>query len=117
MPATVHNVAFEGGEVVSTIGFDFDAVAAHLDGDQSGDEAEEKAIRLETIKRLLAFLARGRKDARKVGKRVHLLGYLCGVSEAKNQRQLARVLGVTPGAVSQKLNLLRREFRTLARDL
>lgn len=110
------SIAFnDQGEPVPTTGFDYDAVARAVDGEQdtAGDLAR---VRQQTLARLLHFLTT-RANAKRAGQRAHLLAYLIGQSPSKNQKQLARQLGVTPGAVSQKLNLLRREFRTLARAL
>jgi hypothetical protein len=70
--------------------------------------------RLEIITRLIGLLAAG--DAKKAGRRVHALAFILHASDCRNQRDLAKRLGVTPGRVSQILNEVKHEYLTAATD-
>ena len=83
------------------------------EGAKGERETEEMAIRSETAQRLLAFLASS-NNTRKVSGRTLTLAYLCGVGRARTQKELADGLGISPAAVSKKVNSLRCELRTLA---
>jgi hypothetical protein len=79
------------------------------DEKQPEGQAGERAIRLETFKRRLAFLTRG-TNSLKLFRLVQELAYLCGVGPAKTQNALAQMLGITAAAaVSKKANSLRTD--------
>lgn len=92
------------------VDFDFSEMDPPSPGPLRDDEI--KAIRIETITQLLQLLDHG--NAKQVGQRLCLLAFLVRASESKTQRDLARRLKLSPGRVSQGLNIARREFALLA---
>ena len=110
------NAAFdESGEPCGSIGFDFDEVDARLAGEEPEPPAQAAArARQEATRRLLMLLATN-ADSYRVGQRTILLAYMLGVSDCQTQAELAERMNLSPGRISQALNILRREFATLAR--
>jgi hypothetical protein len=113
------SIAFDDqSEVVPSVGFDFASVHTHLDGEETSGDTDAAALRRQTLARLFQVLTTGANakplSAKQAGQRLHVLAYLTGQSPCKNQRQLARLLGLSAGRVSQKLNFARRELFNLA---
>jgi hypothetical protein len=111
-----HPIAYDAGRPVPVASFDFEAVARALDGEGAVRDGDERAIRLETMQRLLAFITCN-GDARKVGRRALLLAYLVGASDCRSHAALAKRLRVSRPAVTQQLTKLRAAFQRLARGL
>jgi len=113
---TETSTAFDGsGQPVLAVPFDFDAVEGEIEQSREAD-AEEIRIKREAIVAFLRYLASGR-NAKMTGRKVHLLAYICKVSDCKSQKALAKRLRVTPAAVSMQLNSLRQGMRLLTRVL
>ena len=107
------STAFDAdGQRVLAVDFDFDSVDGETEPTRDADE--ETRIRQETIVHLLRYLSSGR-NARLTGRKVHLLAYICKVSDCKSQKELAKRLRVSPAAVSKQVNSLRRGLGRLAR--
>jgi len=108
-------IAFdEAGRAILAVHFPHAEVVDRLDGEAPPRDVDESIIRRETLCRFLRFVS-ARGNTRTVGSRVLLLAFLLGQSDARTQRQLAKRLRLTPGRVSQMLNVARRDFRKLAK--
>lgn len=108
------NLAFDDrGEVVPTVGFDFDAVEAHPDGEPEQSQDDVARARRETLFRLLHCLTTG-AGTKRIGQRALVLAFLAGATPFKTQKELAAKLGVSAGRVSQILNSAKRNFAKLA---
>ena len=81
------------------------------------DLAEIKLARVrhETIRSLVAFLARGSSSAQRVGKRVLLLDFMlrAGEEDREKQKVLARRLGISEARVSARISDLARSLESL----
>jgi hypothetical protein len=108
-------IAFdEARRPILAVDFPHGEVAARLDAEAEPDRQDESRLRRETLCRFLAFVS-AHGSARTVGSRVLLLAFLLGQSDSKTQRALARRLRLSPGRVSQMLNVARRDFHKLAK--
>lgn len=96
------------GKVEASVDFEYPR-------DEADDDDDEQRSRRQTLMRLLQFLATD-ASAKKTGQRVLLLSHLLGVSGCRTQRALARRMGLTPGRVSQALNICRREMAMITGD-
>jgi hypothetical protein len=100
----------DDGKPVGVVSFDYDKID---DPDEAGDVA---AIRREVIVRTLQFLTGQRATAKRAGQRAILLAHLVRVGDCKTQRELARRLGLSPAAISKKVNALRKDLSMLTAD-
>ncbi|MEI7733736.1 MAG: helix-turn-helix domain-containing protein [Verrucomicrobiota bacterium] len=108
----MNDTAFDDdGNRIGQTGFDYDA----MDGTQEPQDRDDARARQELFRRVIQFLASGEAPAVAVGRRVILLAHLLH-DNAVTQRQLARKLRLSPGRVSQLLNVVKRELATLAKD-
>jgi hypothetical protein len=112
----MNETAFDDeGRVVGTSEIDFEAMDARLAGEEPEPiQQDEARSRQETARRLLMLLTTN-ADSYRAGQRAILLAYLCGVSDCQTQAELAERMSLSPGRISQALNILRREFAMLAR--
>ena len=110
------NDAFDDdGQPIGTTEIDFEAMDARLAGEEPEPiQQDEARSRQETARRLLMLLTTN-ADSYRAGQRAILLAYLCGVSDCQTQAELAERMSLSPGRISQALNILRREFAMLAR--
>ncbi len=71
--------------------------------------ADERAkMRQEIMVRLIQFLTVGR-DAKKAGRDLLIMAYVCQKTDCRSQRELANRLGVSPGRASQMIKLFRQK--------
>jgi hypothetical protein len=104
----------EHGEPIGAVDFDYDA----LDRTPEDVDGEDLArVRQQTIIRVFQMIGIGTGDARRIGQRVLLIGFLLRLNDCKTQKELARRMGVTAGRASQALKSARREFSALARKI
>jgi hypothetical protein len=83
-----------------------------LDGEVGNgmDEGEQEKIALNAMAETVKFLVAG-KNSKRNGERLELLAFLCGLSQSKNQTQLAKRIGKSQGWVSQNLIFLKSQLR------
>lgn len=72
-------------------------------------EAIALAIRADSIREVLALLARSKTD-REAGRKALLLAFVIEPELIGTQRELARRMGVTEGRASQMLKVFRRHY-------
>jgi|SRR6185312_6992679 len=97
-------LAIENDSYVPATGFDFDALTG--DGIQNDERVKLWA---DGAMAMLALVNAGNTTER-AGRRARLIAFFLGVSDCKNQSELAVKVGMTPPAVSQQLNSLHGEF-------
>jgi len=104
-----HNYGFDDdGNAVPTVGPE-----VYRDAPESGPLGcdDEARIRQQTLARLIDFLLVSAPTATAIGRRVALLGYVLRAHSApRSQRQLARLLGISPARVNAILRGFRREI-------
>jgi hypothetical protein len=105
----------DDSQIVGTTEIDFDAMDARLAGEEPEPIQQDEARSSQEATRRLLMLLTTNADSYRAGQRAILLAYLLGVSDCQTQAQLAERMSLTPGRISQALNILRREFATLAR--
>jgi hypothetical protein len=93
----------EAGDRVAVTEFQFPE-----DEPQAMADDDAARLRQETVQRLLQFLLANAHDPAIVGQRALLLGFLVNAGPARTQSELAKLLGLSDGRISQKLKELRR---------
>ena len=94
--------AFEHGEEVGVAQFDFDGVDRALAGERNEDDS--RGERLETMSRLIRWLADGR-TVLQTGRFVHILEHL--QNPTLTQGELARKMGMDEGQLSRQVKTAR----------
>jgi hypothetical protein len=101
-------IAFDdSGSPVATVDFAYpDEPEAQEPGMLTADDAAR--LRRETITRFLTFLTTKAKEPGVIGRRAMLLAYVIGIAGgAKSQKELADILKISEGRVSQLLKKIR----------
>ena len=96
----------DSGELVAVEGFRFPDEEAEAQATLD----DEARLRRELYIRSFHYLARKGARPAAIGRRVLLLEYILGATDCRTQRELARRVELSPGRVSQLLNVMRAEF-------
>ncbi len=95
MSDLAHN---EAGELVESVDFDYDSVDRNVFG--IDDERESVSKLLDSMRQMLKWICQGQGE-KAIAVRLQAVRYYVP-DKAKNQEQLAKEIGVTKAAISQK---------------